>query len=150
MKLNCCKRRLAAVLLMSFWKMPLFAEPPTMPPQTSGGSGTRQYVQYGEAELPGKNAEHFYTELEVDTLIEDLTAAAEEAIEQAAAEAARAAMLASLDREMAAARETRRLLEENGALRKSRVKAAVVTGAVCFFGGLAAGVCGVMLIGGIQ
>jgi hypothetical protein len=86
----------------------------------------------------------------VDTLIEDLTVAAEEAIEQAAAEAARAAMLASLDREMAAARETRRLLEENGVLRKSRVKVAVITGAVCFFGGLAAGACGVMLIGGIR
>ena len=90
-------------------------------------------------------------------MIEDLTVAAEEAIEQAAAEAARAAMLASLDRELSllqakalAERETRRLLEENGALRKSRVKAAVITGAVCFFGGLAAGACGVMLIGGIR
>jgi hypothetical protein len=89
-----------------------------------------------------------YSEYEVDTLIEDLTAAAEEAIEQAAAAAARAAMLASLDREMAAVRETRRLLEENGALRKSRVKAAVITGAVCFFGGLAIGAGGVLIIGG--
>jgi hypothetical protein len=86
----------------------------------------------------------------VDTLIDDLTAAAEEAIEQAAAEAARAAMLASLDREMAAARETRRLLEENGALRKSRVKAAVITGAVCFFGGLAAGIGGVVITQGVM
>ena len=93
----------------------------------------------------------------MDTLIEDLTTAAEEAVEQAAAEAARAAMLASLDREMSllrakalAVRETRRLLEENGVLRKSRVKAAVITGAICFFTGLAAGACGVMLIGGIQ
>ena len=83
-------------------------------------------------------------------MIEDLTVAAEEAIEQAAAEAARAAMLASLDRELQTAREARRLLEENGALRKSRVKAAVITGAVCFFTGLAAGACGVMLIGGIR
>jgi hypothetical protein len=107
-------------------------------------------VQFGEAGLPGKNAEHFYTESEVDTLIEDLTVAAEEAIEQAAAEAARAVMLTSLDRELAAVRETRRLLEENGALRKSRVKTAVITGAACFFGGLAAGACGVMLIGGIR
>jgi hypothetical protein len=83
-------------------------------------------------------------------LIEDLTAAAEEAIEQAAAEAARAAMLASLEREMAAARETRRLLEENGVLRKSRVKAAVITGAVCFFGGLAAGIGDTVIIQGVM
>jgi hypothetical protein len=95
MKLNYYKRILAAVLLMSFWRIPLYAEPPTMPPGNSGGNGTRQYSEY-----------------EIDTLIDDLTAAAEEAIEQAAAEAARAAMLASLDREMAAVRETRRLLEE--------------------------------------
>jgi hypothetical protein len=100
--------------------------------------------------LPSKNAEHFYTESEVDLLIEDLTVAADEAIERAAAEAARTAILASLDRELQAARETRRLLEENGMLRKSRVKTAVITGAVCFFGGLAAGACGVMLIGGIR
>jgi hypothetical protein len=40
---------------------------------------------------------------------------------------------------MAAAREARRLLEENRALRKSRAKAAVITGAICFFGGLAVG-----------
>jgi hypothetical protein len=133
MKLNYCKRILAAVLLMSFWRMPVSAEPPTTLPGNSGGNGTRLYSEY-----------------EVDTLIEDLTAAAEEAIERAAAEGARAAMLASLDREMAAAREARRLGEENGALRKSRVKAAVVTGAACLFAGLAAGACGVMLIGGIR
>jgi hypothetical protein len=107
-------------------------------------------VQSGEAGLPGKNAEHFYTESEVDTLIDDLTAAAEEAIEQAAAEAARAAMLASLDRELATTRETRRLLEENGALRKSGVKAAVITGAACFFGGLAIGVGGTVIIQGVM
>jgi hypothetical protein len=139
MKLNYCKRILAVVLLMSFLRIPLYAEPPTMPPMSSGGSGTRLYSELEVDCLA-----------ELDLLIDDLTAAAEEAIEQAAAEAARAAMLASLDREMAAVRETRRLLEENGALRKSRVKAAVITGVVCFFGGLVAGACGVMLIGGIQ
>ena len=133
MRLNYCKRILAAVLLMSFWRIPLYGEPPTMPPGSSGGNGTRQYSEY-----------------EVDLLIEDLTAAAEAAIEQAAAEAARAAMLASLDREVAAVRETRRLREENGVLRKSRVKAAVITGAVCFFGGLALGIGGTVIIQGVR
>jgi hypothetical protein len=96
-------------------------------------------VQSGEAGLPGKNAEHFYTESEVDTLIEDLTGAAHEAIEQAAAEAARAAALASLEREMAAMAEAQRLQGENSRLKQSRVKTAVVTGVICFFGGLAVG-----------
>jgi hypothetical protein len=75
----------------------------------------------------------------VDTLIEDLTGAAHEAIEQAAAEAAKAAALASLDREMAALSEAQRLHSENNRLRQSRVKTAVVTGVICFFGGLAIG-----------
>jgi hypothetical protein len=94
-----------------------------------------------------------YSELEVDTLIDDLTAAAHEAIEQAAAEAARAATLASLEREAAlmqaqaeAIREAARIQEnadrlqgENKSLKKSRVKTAIVTGLICFFGGAATG-----------
>jgi hypothetical protein len=80
-----------------------------------------------------------YSELEVDTLIEDLTGAAHEAIEQAAAEAARAAALASLNREMAATAEAQRLHSENSRLKQSKVKTAVVTGVICFFGGLAVG-----------
>jgi hypothetical protein len=75
----------------------------------------------------------------VDTLIEDLTGAAHEAIEQVAAEAAKAAALAFLEREAAAIRETQRLQGENNGLRKSRVKTAIVTGVICFFGGFAVG-----------
>jgi hypothetical protein len=89
-----------------------------------------------------------YSELEVDTLIEDLTRAAHEAIEQAAAEAARAAALASLDRELKAVAEAQRLQGENSRLKQSRVKTAVVTGAICFFSGLAIGAGGVLIIGG--
>jgi hypothetical protein len=96
-------------------------------------------VQSGEAGLLSKNAEHFYSESEVDTLIEDLTGAAYEAIEQAAAETTRAATLASLEREAAAVRESQRLQGENRRLKQSRVKTAVVTGLICFFGGLALG-----------
>jgi transcription elongation GreA/GreB family factor len=84
----------------------------------------------------------------VDTLIEDLTGAAHEAIEQAAAEAARATALASLDREMAAMAEAQRLQEENSRLKQDKVKTAVVTGVICFFGGVAIGAGGVLIIGG--
>jgi hypothetical protein len=49
----------------------------------------------------------------VDTLIEDLTGAAHEAIEQAAAEAAKVAALASLEREATAIREAQHLQREN-------------------------------------
>jgi hypothetical protein len=103
-------------------------------------------VQSGEAGLPGKNAEHFYTESEVDTLIEDLTGAAREAIEQAAAEAARAAALASLDRELKAVAEAQRLQGENSRLKQGRVKTAVVTGVICFFGGVALGAGGIAIL----
>jgi hypothetical protein len=72
-------------------------------------------------------------------LIEDLTGAAHEAIERAAAEAARAAALAALEREADAIREAQRIQGENSRLKQSRVKTAVVTGVICFFGGLAIG-----------
>jgi hypothetical protein len=92
------------------------------PPLISSESGTRRF-----------------TESEVDALIEDLTGAAIEAIEQAAGEAAKAAALASLEREAAAIREAQRLQGENRRLRQSRVKTAIITGAICFLGGLAIG-----------
>jgi uncharacterized protein len=79
-------------------------------------------------------------------LIEELTGAAHEAIEKAAAEAAKAAALASLDREMSllqskalAMAEAQRLQSENSQLKKSRVKTAVATGLICLLGGMAAG-----------
>jgi hypothetical protein len=122
MNYRVCRRILAIVLLICFWKIPAYGEPPTTQTPNSEESGMK-----------------LYSELEVDTLIEDLTEAAHEAIEQAAAEAARAAALASLNREMAALSEAQRLQSENSRLRESRVKTAVITGVVCFFGGLAIG-----------
>jgi hypothetical protein len=116
------RRILSIVLLLSFWKIPLYGEPRTTPPVNSGESGTRQYTEY-----------------EVDRLINDLTGAAHEAIEQAAAEAAKAAALASVEREAAAIREAQRLREETSRLQQSRITAAVVTGVICFFGGLVLG-----------
>jgi hypothetical protein len=122
MNYRLCRKILTVVLLMSFWRIPVFGEPPTAQTPNSKESGTKRYSEY-----------------EVDTLIEDLTGAAHEAIEQAAAEAARAAALASLEREAAAMREAQRLQGENSRLKQSRVKTAVVTGVICFFGGLAIG-----------
>jgi hypothetical protein len=75
----------------------------------------------------------------------ELSEAAENAIQQAAAEAARAEALASLDRETAALAEARQWEGEYRAARKKGVKAAVVTGVICFFAGCALGT-GTMLI----
>jgi hypothetical protein len=86
----------------------------------------------------------------VDTLIEDLTVAAEEAIEKAAAEAARAVALASLERELAAVSEAQRLQGENSRLKQSRVKTAIVTGVICFFGGFAIGAGGLAILQGVR
>ena len=131
MKYRLCGRILGIVLLMSFWKIPVYGEQPTTQTRNSEESGMKRYSEY-----------------EVDTLIENLTGAAYEAIEQAAAEAARAAALASLDRELAAVSEAQRLQGENSRLKQSRVKTAVLTGVICFFGGLAVGAGGVLIIGG--
>jgi hypothetical protein len=83
-------------------------------------------------------------------LIEDLTGAAHEAIEQAAAEAAKAATLASLEREAAAIREAQHLQGENSRLKQSRVKTAIITGLICFFGGLAVGAGGIAILQGVR
>jgi hypothetical protein len=122
MKYRVCGRILAIVLLMNFWKTPVFGEPQTTPLLTSSESGTKRY-----------------SESEVDTLIEDLTGAAHEAIEKAAAEAAKAAVIASLEREATAVREAQHLQGENSRLKQSRLKTAIITGVICFFGGLALG-----------
>jgi DNA replicative helicase MCM subunit Mcm2 (Cdc46/Mcm family) len=80
----------------------------------------------------------------MDTLIEDLTAAAHEAIEQAAAKAAKAAVLASLKREAAVLAEARTWEREYRETKRRGITAAVITGAVCFTGGLVTG----LIIGG--
>ena len=96
----------------------------------------------------------YYTDSEIDLLIEDLTEAAKEAIEKAAAEAARAATLASVDRESTALREaslqrTEALRQQAEALRwqteaetrkRAGVKNAIISGFVCFVGGLFVGI----------
>jgi hypothetical protein len=97
----------------------------------------------------------FYSDTEVSELIEELSVAAEEAIEKAAAEAAKAAALASLERETMAIREAAHLKaeairwqEEYQTTEKARIKTAVLTGVICFFGGLALGAGTIAIIGG--
>jgi hypothetical protein len=91
----------------------------------------------------------------VDILIDDLSLAAYEAIETAAAEAARAAALAALEREVAAIREAQHwrieaeirqqtIAETQKAGRKYTLLAALFG----ILGGLAVGVGGTLIIGG--
>ena len=91
----------------------------------------------------------------MDMLIDDISEAAYEAIEQAAAEAARAAALAALDREAAALREVQRWRTEFEKkemeikeVKRSGIKNAIITGAGCLVSGLALGVSGTLIIRG--
>ena len=87
-----------------------------------------------------------YSDLEVDLLIDDLTVAALEAIELAAGEAARAAFLASLEREAVALREAAKWKNEAEVIRKTGIKNNFLVGAICFIGGLIVGVTGTLSI----
>ena len=131
-----CKKIIALVLLMNFLKFPMYAEQQTgQPPNLS------------------ENETRYYSDSEIDLLIDDLTVAALEAIEQAAGEAARAAFLASLEREAAAMREAARqqaeaLRWQNEAeiIRKAGIKNNILVGVICFVGGLFVGVAGTIAI----
>ena len=90
----------------------------------------------------------YYSDLEVELLIDEISEAALEAIEQAAGEAARAAVLAMLEREAAALRQAQLLRLEAEQMRKAGIKNVVITGLVCFVGGLFIGVGGTLIIGG--
>ncbi|MCL2441072.1 MAG: ABC transporter permease [Treponema sp.] len=78
----------------------------------------------------------FYTDLEIEILIDEISEAALEAIEQAAGEAARAAVLSMLEREAITLRENQRLRTEAEALRRNRL----LIGVLSFIGGLITGV----------
>ena len=94
-----------------------------------------------------------YSDLEVDLLIDDLTEAALEAIEQAAGEAAKAAVLAMLEREAIALREAQRwkLEAENNLIEITQIKKAgrkntIIGVLLGIFGGLVVGLGGTMAI----
>jgi len=102
----------------------------------------------------GRNTERFYTDSEIELLIEEIREAAHEAIEQAAGEAARAAFLASVEREAAALREAQRwrvethnnFLEIQAAKTAGR-KNAFIAAAIGILSGLVIGVSGTLIIG---
>ena len=95
-----------------------------------------------------------YSDYEIERLIDELTEAALEAIEQAASEAARAAILASLDRETAALREAQRWKIE-AETRQMAITEAKKTGRrntligvlIGILSGIAVGVTGTIIIG---
>jgi hypothetical protein len=96
-----------------------------------------------------------YSDSEVDLLIDEVSQAALEAIEQAAGEAAKAAVLSVIEREAAALREAQkwRTQAEISAMavkeaKKNGTKNAIITGLVCLLGGLVLGVGGTLIIGG--
>jgi hypothetical protein len=89
-----------------------------------------------------------WSDLEVETLIDEISEAALEAIDQAAAEAARAAALAAIEREAAALREAQQWRIEAENARRNGRKNAFIVGLVFFLGGLAVGVGGTVIIGG--
>ena len=127
----------ALVLLMSFLKFPMYAEQPT-----------EHQTNLSESVM------RFYSDLEVELLIDDLTVAVLEAIEQAAGEAARAAFIASLEREAAALREVAnqqaealRWRNEAEIIRRAGIKNTVLAAVIGILGGLAVGVAGTLIIG---
>ena len=109
-----------------------------------------------------ENETRLYSDLEVNELIDEVSQAALEAIEQAAGEAAKAAVIASLEREAAALREAARQQADAARWRieaelkqkvitetkKEGTKNAVITGLICFLGGLAVGIGGTLAIRG--
>ena len=118
-----CRKILSIVILLSFLKSPAFGEPPTVPPPNSSENETR-----------------FYSDLEIELLIDEISEAALEAIEQAEAEAARAAALAAVEREAGALREAERWRLEAETARKNGIRNMIITGLACLLGGFVAGI----------
>jgi len=122
-KLRLCARSTAIVILLSFLRTPMFAEPLTELPPILKENETKRY-----------------SDLEVDQLIDEVSQAALKAIEQAAGEAAKAAVLASIEREASALREAQRWRLEADIVKKTGIKTAVITGVICFVSGFATGI----------
>jgi hypothetical protein len=131
MKFRNYGRITAIVILWSFLTIRVFGEQP-MTRETDSIDGSMRY----------------YSDIEVARRSEELSGAAEEAIEKAAAEGARAGILALVEREAAAMREAHRWEGEYRNARSAGIKGAVITGVICFFGGLALGAGTVAIMGG--
>ena len=105
-------------------------------------------MHFDKVEMLGRNTERFYTDSEIELLIEEIREAAHEAIEQAAGEAARAAFLESMEREVAAFREAHRWRQE-AELRQLVLAEVKRTGRKNTFLAAAIGVAGGIVVGGI-
>jgi 4-hydroxyphenylpyruvate dioxygenase-like putative hemolysin len=124
---------------------PMYAEQPMGQPPNLNESGMR-----------------LYNDSEVDLLINEISEAALEAVEQAAGEAAKAAVLSVLERETAALREAAyqqaealrwRIQSEINAMaiketKKKGIKNAFIAGVACLFSGLVIGIGGTIYLGG--
>jgi len=95
----------------------------------------------------------FWSDLEIDLLIDEISEAALEAIEQAAGEAARAAVLSMVEREAAALREAQRWRIEAEAnsqaltqTKKAGRKNSILGVLIGILGGLVVGVGGTLLM----
>jgi hypothetical protein len=95
-----------------------------------------------------------YTDSEIDLLIDEISEAALEAIEQAAGEAAKAAVLSMVEREAALLQETQRWRLEANTLsqgilqvRQAQRKNVLLAVLISTLGGLALGVGGTLIIG---
>jgi len=139
LKLRLCGKITLIVLLLNLLiPYQVYAEPPM-----------EQSVNLSGNEMK------LYSDLEVNKLINEISEAALEAIEQAAGEAAKAAVLASLEREAAALREAQRWRLEAEKrqqviteTKKAGTKNAVIAGLICFLCGLAVGVGGTIAMRG--
>ena len=82
----------------------------------------------------------FWSDSEVELLIEEISEAAIEAIEKAAGEAAKAAVLEMLEREAAALREAQKWRLEAETAKKKNIRNIIITGLACFAGGILTGI----------
>jgi anti-sigma factor RsiW len=96
--------------------------------------------QTEQSQTLNENEMRYWSDLEVELLIDEVSEAALEAIEQAAGEAARAAVLAMLEREAEALREAQRWRLEAETAKRKGFRNAIITGVVCFLGGFATGI----------
>ena len=126
----------AIALLLNFWESRIYGEPLMERPLISSRSETT-----------------FYSDSEVESLIEDLSLIAREAIEQAGAEVAKAAALASIEREAellrqraAIAREMESWKLEAEMVKRNGRKNVVIGTIAGLLGGLALGITGTILL----
>jgi predicted transcriptional regulator len=118
-----CKKIIPLAMLLNFlMTTPMSAQQQTEPLTNSTENETRQW-----------------SELEVDALIDDLTEAAHDAIEQAAGEAAKAATIAALENQAKALAEIARLQKEQNETKKNNIGNLIITGLSCFVAGAMVG-----------